>query len=121
MFPQSVEYELPQGKKPIYVRVRCPCCGMWTRLDNLHRDHELFEESSCYSFGRKRICHLKKINPSLRQFWILRLKSVLVRLGLTEKEVPYEYDPSKALIYSYEPLKELSYAYVKREEYPYET
>jgi len=105
---------------------------MWTRLDNLHRDHKLFEESSCYSFGNKKICHIAKINPSLRQFWILRLKSVLVRLGLTEKEVAYEYtqsvsyvyDPSKALNYSYEPLKELSYAYVKptkREEYPYET
>jgi len=97
---------------------------MWTRLDNLHRDHELFEESSCYSFGRKKICHVTKINPSLRQFWISRLKSVLVRLGLTEKEVTYEYLQAFSYVYDQSKAKELNYDYVKPtigEEYPYET
>jgi len=95
-----------------YVRVRCPCCGMWARLDNVKRDQPLFEESTCYSSGDKGLFHKKVVNPSLRAFWINRLKLVLQRLG-TEilydygLDVPYRYVPSR--VYGVE--KEVSYAY----------
>jgi hypothetical protein len=102
-----------------YVRVRCPCCGMWTRLDNLKRDQPLFEESTTYSGGRDSngkgiLIHDKKTNPSLKAFWIIHLKRVLERLGFEipyeiEIELPYQRPDIAMPIYSVE--KEMSYGY----------
>lgn len=110
MFPQSLDYEYSKVKKPIYVRVRCPCCGMWTRLDNLRKENDI-EECSTYSFGRARLLHVRKKNPSLCSFWIGHLRKVLSRLGFVE-EVPYEYEPSKEVEYEYVKGKEEGYPYV---------
>jgi len=77
-----------------YVRVRCPCCGMWARLDNLKRDHVLYEECSTYSGGRASLFHSTKINPALQAFWINRLTYVLERMGVKKKhdvEIPLPY------------------------------
>lgn len=103
----------------MYVRVRCPTCGMWTRLENLKRDHVLNEEMSSYSGGRARIIHQRKINSALRDFWIKRLLYVLKRLGWTpEMFVPYVYEEAKS-----KPKEErVNYVYHQRREsesYPY--
>jgi hypothetical protein len=82
-----------------YVRVRCPCCGMWTRLDNLERDQPLLEESDCYSFGRANLYHNKKVNPDLKDYWIMKLKQTLKRLGAEiPKEIEIEMPPHQFLI-----------------------
>jgi len=98
-----------------YVRVRCPCCGMWTRLDNLKKDQPLFEESTCYSTGDKGLFHDRKINPELKPFWIMRLKAILARLGVVDKpysmefDTPYQYH--SPIIFGYRVEKEVSYGY----------
>jgi len=98
----SCAYPAPMGEKPVvldvlakkatlcYKRIRCPCCGMWTRLDNVTRDHILYEESTCYSTGDRGLFHTKIINElNLKPFWLMRLKYVLKRMGYEEKPKSY--------------------------------
>jgi len=110
--------------RPTYVRIRCTCCGMLTRLDNLEKDHRLLEQVDTYCGGRypgsKRgiMRHIFRINKALQQFWINRLIEVLERLGYKiekaiETPMPYLYE---------EPREVIEYELQEREEsYPYAT
>jgi len=107
----QITYEYQKPKKPMYVRVRCPVCGMWTRLDNLKRLHVLNEEMASYSGGRAKIIHIRKKNRGLRAFWIGTLKRVLARLGFEiEVEIPYEFKLGREVDYEY---AEKGYPYIK--------
>lgn len=99
-----------------YVRVRCPCCGMWTRMDNLKHDQPLCEESACYSRGDKGLFHKKKVNESLRSFWIAKLRLVLQQLGYGEK--PYEFE--NPIAYAYNIDRGINYGTEKGVSYGYE-
>lgn len=122
----SISYVYEKAKKVVnaliarklslcYVRVRCPCCGMWTRLDNLKLDQPLFEESTTYSGGRAKLIHVKTVNESLRPFWINRLKLVLGRLGFEVVEKPYFLEVLKSYQYgdrpNYDVEKGVNYVY----------
>jgi hypothetical protein len=90
---------------------------MWTRLDNLRKENAI-EEMATYSFGRARIVHVKRPNPSLREFWIKHLRNVLRKLGFIDE--PYVFQAPTEI--NYQIPSEVRYAYVKKEEgYPYGT
>lgn len=116
---EKAKYAIAKKLSLCYVRVRCPSCGMWTRLDNLKREQPLFEESTCYSSGDRGLFHDKKINPALKPFWIGHLKNVLARLGVKEKP----YDLEKELVYAYETVarhQTTGYSVEKGVSYAYE-
>ena len=100
-----------------YVRVRCPCCGMWTRLDNLKREQPLYEECTTYSGGRAMLVHDKKTNPSLKEFWIIHLKRILKRLGVEAIEKPYSLEVALPYQYGY---GRVNYGVEKGVNYGYE-
>jgi len=120
---QVYELKEPELVKPTYVRVRCPCCGMLTRLGNVVRDHRLLEEVDTFCGGRYPkskngiMRHLFKTNENLRGFWVKRLLRVLESLGYKiEYPKPYQLIGRPSFSYRLEEVKPYE---IQEREIPY--